>query len=104
MYECRRRGPSSGQRELQAEAEILSSGRITARRQQRRIGLSVVVKAHGQQTRQGVIGRERQLEGRIAAAGRTRHRGYVTADGGLLAVRQIETQIERSVESAAAAV
>ena len=74
--------------------------RITVGRKQRRVGLAVVIKAHRQQARQGVIGREREFERSVAAAGRTGHRGYVAADGCLLAVREIETQVKRRVEAA----
>ena len=92
----------SRKRELQTQAKVLSGGRIAAARKQRRVGLAVVIEAHCEQARQRVVGRERQLERRVAAAGRACHRGNVAADGRLLAVRQVETQVEVGVESGAA--
>ena len=65
---------SSRQRELDAQAEILRGRRITAARQERRIGLAIIVETHGKHLAQGIISRETQLQGIVAAAGAARHR------------------------------
>ena len=72
--------PLPRERELQAESEVLRSRRVTARRKQRRVGLAVIIEAQCKQARHCIISRERQFESRIAAAGRTGHRGNVAAD------------------------
>ena len=85
---------SSRQRELDAQAEILRGRRITAARQERRIGLAIIVETHGEHLAQGIISRETQLQGIVAAAGAARHRGYITDDGCLLAETEVETQVQ----------
>ena len=79
----------SRQRELDAQTEILRGGRITAARQERRIGLAIIVETHGEHLAQGIISREAQLHGIVAAAGAARHRGYITDDGCLLAETEV---------------
>lgn len=84
----------SCQRELDAQTEILRGGRITAARQERGIGLAIIVETHGEHLAQGIISREAQLQGIVAAAGAARHRGYITDDGCLLAETEVETQVQ----------
>ena len=48
--------PLPRETQLDIEAEVVGRGRITARRKERRIGLHVVVEAHRDQTREGVVG------------------------------------------------
>ncbi len=62
-------GPLSCQAELQAQTEVLGCRRVGAAAQKRRVGLAVKIEAHGHQLRQCVVGRERQLERTVAAAG-----------------------------------
>ena len=52
----------SRQRELDTQTEVLRGGGITAAREQRSVGLTVVVEAHGEKPVEGVICRETQLE------------------------------------------
>ena len=82
------------ERELQAQAEVLRGCRITARRQQWSVGLPVVIEAHGEQSRQCVVGRERQLECGVAAACRACHCGNVAAYRCLLTEAQVEAQAQ----------
>ena len=58
-------------------------GGIAVATQQGRIGLSVVEKAHGEQARERVVGRETNLNGRVAAACGTCSRGNVATDASL---------------------
>ena len=51
----------SRQRELDAQTEILRGCWITAARQERRIGLAIIVETHGEHLAQGIISRETQL-------------------------------------------
>ena len=57
-----RRGASTSERELETEAEVLRSGRVTARRKQRSVGLAVVIEAHRKQAREGVVGENDSLK------------------------------------------
>ena len=63
----------SRQRELDAQAEILCGGRITAARQERGIGLTVIIETHGKEFAEGIIGRETQFQSIVAAAGTAYH-------------------------------
>ena len=89
----------AGERELQRESEVLGSGGIAAGGEQRRVLLPVEIEAHGEQPAHGVVGREGELEGCIAAAGVAAHRGDVAGDGGLAAQREVEAQVEVVVEA-----
>ena len=84
----------SRQRKLDTQTEVLRGGGITAAREQRSVGLTVVVEAHGEEPVEGVIGREAQLERLVSAAGTAHHRGYVAHDGSLTAEAEIKTQVE----------
>lgn len=64
---------SSRQRELDAQAEILCGGRITAARQERGVGLTVIIETHGKEFAEGIIGREAQFQSIVAAAGTAYH-------------------------------
>ena len=85
--------------QLNIEAEVVGRGRITARRKERRIGLHIVVEAHRDQTREGVVGGERELERRVATRSRGSHRGDVARDGCLLAEREVEAQVQVAVHT-----
>ena len=61
----------SGKAEFYAEAEVLRGGGIAAAGEQGRIGLAVVIKAHGEHAAQRVVGRKTEPEGGVAAAGGT---------------------------------
>lgn len=86
------------QRELEVESEVVSDGGIAAGGEQRGILLHVVIEAHSDEFGEGVVSKERELEGGIAAGGCTGERGYVTTDGCLLAIRQVEAQVEVMIE------
>lgn len=64
---------SSRQRELDAQAEILRCGRITAARQERGVGLTVIIETHGKEFAEGIIGRETQFQSIVSAAGTAYH-------------------------------
>lgn len=64
---------SSRQRELDAQAEILCGGRITAARQERGVSLTVIIETHGKEFAEGIIGRETQFQSIVAAAGTAYH-------------------------------
>ena len=64
---------SSRQRELDAQAEILRCSRITAARQERGVGLTVIIETHGKEFAEGIIGRETQFQSIVAAAGTAYH-------------------------------
>lgn len=64
---------SSRQRKLDAQAEILCGGRITAARQERCVGLTVIIETHGKEFAEGIIGRETQFQSIVAAAGTAYH-------------------------------
>ena len=63
----------SRQRELDAQAEILRCGRITAARQERGVSLTVIIETHGKEFAEGIIGRETQFQSIVAAAGTAYH-------------------------------
>ena len=64
------------QRELEVESEVVSDGGIAAGGEQRGILLHVVIEAHSDEFGEGVVSKERELEGGIAAGGCTGERGY----------------------------
>lgn len=51
----------SRQRELDAQTEILRGRRITTARQERGVGLAIIVETHSEHLAQGIISREAQL-------------------------------------------
>ena len=93
----------SRQRELHRDAEVLCGGGIAAAGEQGRVGLAVVVGGEGEIAREGVGGSERNLQCRVAAAGRGDASGDVARDGGLLAQRDVEARVQVVVHAAAVA-
>ena len=69
-------------------------GGITVAAKQGCVGLSVVEEAHGEQAREGVIGREANFNGGVAHACRACTCGNVATDAGLLAVTQVESHVQ----------
>lgn len=92
----------SRQRELDAQAEVLRGSGVAAAGEQGRIGLPVVVEAHGEHTTERIVGRETQLQGIVAAAGTADHRGDVADDGSLTTETEVEAHVEVVVDTHAA--
>ena len=67
---------------------------ITAAGQEWRIRLRVVISRQGEQSREGVISHEGELESRISTRSRRGSRSDVTRNGCLLAERNVEAQIQ----------
>ena len=84
----------SGQRELDAQAEILRRRRITAARKQRCVRLTVIIETHRKQLAECIVGREAQLQGIVATARTACHRGDVAHNRRLLAETEVETQVQ----------
>ena len=84
----------SCQRELHGETKVVGGRRITAGRQQRSVGLRVVVGSEGKQAREGVVGHEGEFESRVTTRSGGDARGDVTRDGGLTAQGNVETQVQ----------
>lgn len=99
VFLCTNIKPLPRQRELDAEAEVLGGCRITARSQQWGVGLAVEIEAHGHQFGEGILSRERQLEGGVAAGCRRRHCGYVAGYRRLLAIAHVESEVETVISA-----
>ena len=92
---------SSCERQLYVQPEVVCRGGICAACEQWSIGLHIIVEAHCDESAERVVGSERQLEGRVAAAGGALHRCYVADYGSLLAIRHVEAQVEVVVDACA---
>ena len=93
----------SCQTELDAQSEVLCGCRIAAGREQGRVGLSVEVKAHGEQLGECIVCHKRELESCVAAAGRGGDGGNIPQQTGLLAIGEIQTQVQVMIDAPACA-
>ncbi len=96
---CSQEEWSPGERQFERQPEIARGNGIAVGRQQRRVGLPVVIEAHGEQARHGIIGGQGELEGSVAAACHAGHRSDVATDGCLLGIRDVAAHVERLVET-----
>ncbi len=79
------------QRELQRYAEVVGGGGVRRGGYYGNVGLVVVVGVEGKHAREGVVGRERYLQGLVAAGGLGAQGLDVAAQGALVAPGEVGT-------------
>ena len=94
---------SPRERELERHAEVVGRGGVRRGRHDGDVGLMVKVGVQGEHTREGVVGREGDLQCLVAAGGLGAQGLDVAAQGALVAPREVATQVEVVAHTALAA-
>ncbi len=84
--------------ELQGEAEVVGGGGVGIGGEEGDVLLHVVVEAQGHQLREGIFGREGEFEGVATTRRSGGHAGNVPTQGRLLAIADVQTEVEVVVE------
>ena len=83
-----------GEREAEAEAEVLRDGGEGVVGEQGRIALAVIVEAEGDKARHGVVALETGLDGAVARGGFRESRLDVARQRTLVAEGEVEAQVK----------